>query len=85
MFILNLLFFRKDIDRFIQRQQKIMAKDVKRAVLKPTAGRNADKLKTANDHVNAVFTVQFDVEDRASSFDEEDLSISNFSTENKVK
>jgi hypothetical protein len=63
-----------------------MAKDVKRPPMKPTAGRNADKLKTANDRVNAVFSVKFDVvEDKASSFDEEDLSSSNFSIESKMK
>lgn len=63
-----------------------MAKDVKRPLLKPTAGKNADKLKAANDRVNAVFSVQFDiVEDKVSSFDEEDLSSSNFSIESKMK
>jgi hypothetical protein len=68
------------------RQQKVMAKNVKRSLLEPIPGRNADKLKIANDHVSAVFSVQFDVaEDRASSFDEDDRSISNFSTESQVK
>lgn len=63
-----------------------MAKDVKRPPLKPTAGRNDNKLKTANDRVNAVFSVQFDiVEDKVSSFDEEDLSSSNLSIESKIK
>jgi hypothetical protein len=63
-----------------------MAKGVKRSLPEPSAGRNADKLKTVNDRVNAVFSVQFDVaEDRASSFDEEDLSSSTMSTESKVK
>jgi hypothetical protein len=63
-----------------------VAKNVKRSLLKPIARRKADKLKTANDHVSGVFRVQFDVaEDRASSFDEEDLSISSFSTGSQVE
>lgn len=63
-----------------------MEKNVKQPpLLKPTVVKSADKLKTANDHVNAVFSVKFNVvEDKASSFDEDDLSSSYISTEDYV-
>jgi hypothetical protein len=77
---MHLLFFRKERDRFVKRQQ-IMEGNTQQLFLEPTTGAKADEFGTANEHINQLFTVQFDVvEDKASSFDEEDLSSSWFST-----
>jgi hypothetical protein len=63
-----------------------MEGNMENSVLEPTTGTEADKFGTANDRISPVFTVQFDVvEDKASSFDEEDLSSSDFSTADSRK
>jgi hypothetical protein len=61
-----------------------MGRDRKRSLLKPTVDRNVNKLITTKNSAGAVFTVQYDeVPDKASSFDEEDLSSSYISIEDK--
>jgi hypothetical protein len=53
----------------------------KKSLPESTTGRKTDKFGTVNDRVNEIVVVQFgEVEDKMSSFDEEDLSSSYFST-----
>ncbi|XP_021940357.1 uncharacterized protein LOC110840005 isoform X2 [Zootermopsis nevadensis] len=76
---------RKEIQRLIQRQQRSMGRDSNRSLLKPTVGRNDSTLITKKNHGDVVFTVEYnEVEDKASSFEEEELSSSWISTEDKL-
>jgi hypothetical protein len=68
------------MDRFVNRQQ-IMESNMNKSLLQPTTGSNAVKFGNASAHINPVITVQFDdAVDSISSFDEDDLSTSYFST-----
>jgi hypothetical protein len=75
-----LLLRRKEMDRFVNRQQ-IMESNVNRSLLEPTTGSTADQFGTASAHASPVVTVQFDdAVYSTSSFDEDDLSSSYIST-----
>lgn len=62
-----------------------MGRDSNRSLLKPTVGRNDSTLITKKNNGDVVFTVEYnEVEDKASSFEEEELSSSWISTEDKL-
>jgi len=75
-----LLLCRKEVDRFVNRQQT-MESNMNKLLLQPATGSKAGQFGTASAHINPVITVHFDdAVDPTSSFDEEDLSTSYIST-----
>jgi hypothetical protein len=58
-----------------------MESNMNKSLLEPTTGSKAGQFGNASAHINPVVVVQFDdAVDTRSSFDEEDMSTSYFST-----